>query len=90
MDIPKLSLNRCSVIIAEYNTGIVCYKDLTYYQNGIKEDEVFQSFDSFLEAKEYVINFVAANPKFECTIFDHSGEPLFAYDLNGEQKFLKE
>lgn len=85
MEIPKLSLNKCSVIIVEYNTGIICYKDLTYFQNGIKEDEVFQRFDSFLEAKEYVINFVATNPKFECTIFDHYGELLGVFDLNGER-----
>jgi hypothetical protein len=85
MDIPKLSLNKCSVIIVEYNTGIVCYKDLTYYQNGMKENEVFQIFDSFSEAKEYVINFVATNPKFECTIFDDCGELLAIFDLYGER-----
>lgn len=85
MDIPKLNLNECSVIIVEYNTGIVCYKDLTYYQNGIKENEVFQRFGSYLEAREYVTNFVASNPKFECTIYDHSGELLEIFNLDGKR-----
>ena len=87
MNSPLLKEGSCSVLIVENATGIIYKKDLTYFRNGENEDEVYQIFGTFQEAKEYAFTLVAVNPKFECSIFDHAGQHLFTYDENGERKY---
>jgi hypothetical protein len=87
MDAPKLEVNKCSVLIADNQTGHVFKKNLTVFLNGENESDVFQIFDNFTDAKEFVMQFVHSNPEFECCIFDYFGEHLFTYDRNGERKY---
>ncbi len=87
MDIPKLEANKCSVLIAEYATGHVFKKDLTLFLNGDDEQEVFKLFDNFYEANSYILNFIKANPEFECSIFNDNGEHLKTIDMTGEREF---
>ena len=87
MNTPKLKENKCSVLIAEYATGHVCKKDLTLFLKGHNEDEVFQLFETFQDAKEFALNFITNTPDFECAIFDAKGEHLATFDKQGERKF---
>lgn len=87
MNKPILKEKECSVLIAEYSTGIICNQDLTRFLNGHKKSEIFQIFESFQTAKGFVLDFVKANPKFECIIFNHEGVMLKTFDLNGERGF---
>ena len=90
MEAPKLKENNCSVLIAEYLTGHVCKKDLTRFRNGENENDAYQIFENFTKAKEFVIEFVAAHPGFECVIYDWQGEFLLDYDENGIRNFKPE
>jgi hypothetical protein len=87
MEAPKLEENKCSVLIAEYATGHVFKKDLTLFFNGDNEQEVYQLFDSFNDAENFVLNFIKSKPEFECSIYNDNGEHLITYDLTGERKF---
>ena len=86
MDAPKLEGNKCSVLIAEYATGQVFKKDLTLFIKGDNEQEVYQLFDNFHSAENFVLNFIKSNPEFECAIYNDNGEHLITYDLTGERK----
>ena len=87
MNAPKLEDNNCSVIIAEYSTGHVVKSDLTLFEKGEEENKAFQLFDNFIQAINYVTDFVQKNPKFECVIYNHLGEHLMTFDQKGERKF---
>lgn len=86
MKAPNLDKNKCSVLIAELATGHIFTKDLTLFLKGENESNLFQIFDSFQEAKEFALDFVSSNPKFECVLYDWSGKPLLKYDINGKRK----
>jgi hypothetical protein len=90
LEVPKLKQNNCCVLIAEYLTGHVCKKDLTIFRNGDNEKDAYQIFDNFTKAKEFVIEFVAAHPEFECVIYDWQGKLLLVYDENGIRNFKLE
>ncbi len=85
MDAPKLEIDKCSVLIADIQTGHVYKKNLTVFLKGENESDVFQIFDNFANAKEFVMQFVHSNPKFECVICDYQGQHLFTYDKNGDR-----
>lgn len=87
MQAPNLNENKCSVLIAEVATGHIFKKDLTLFLKEQNESDLFQIFDSFQEAKNFALNFVETNPKFECVIYDWSGKALFVYDINGEREY---
>jgi len=87
MKAPKLDENRCSIIIAEHKTGHVYKKDLTLFQNGDRECDVFLLFDNFNNAKEFALNFIKNQPEFECSIYNYTGEHLATFDKNGERKW---
>ena len=90
MDAPKLERNKCSVLIAEYATGHVFKKDLTLFFKGNNEQEVYQLFDNFYNAENFVLNFIESKPKFECSIYNHNGQHLKTYDITGERKFAND
>jgi hypothetical protein len=83
---PILEENNCSVLISEYATGHVFKRDLTLFLNGEDESEVFQIFDNFSNAKDFVLSFIKSNPEFECTIYNFKGDWLATYDQNGERR----
>lgn len=85
MNIPKLDENKYSILIAEYATGIVYKTNLTFYREGENENDVFQIFNNFTEARNHALKFVAENPKFECTIYDYRGEFISIFNLEGER-----
>ena len=85
MNIPKLDENKCSVLVSEYATGIVYKTNLTFYQQGENESDVFEIFDNHIDARKHTLKFVSKNPKFECTIYNHRGELISIYNLNGER-----
>lgn len=87
MDAPRLEENKCSLLIAQYETGHVFKKDLTLFLNGQNENEVFQEFYTFQYAKDFALNFLSKNPAFECSIFDNKGEHIATFDKDGERKF---
>jgi hypothetical protein len=85
MGIPILDNNKCSVLIAEYATGIVCKGDLTLFLNDRdNEGDAFQLFDDFSSAKEYAMNLSKERPEFECHIYDYNGNYLIGYNMKGE------
>ncbi|MBX7225201.1 MAG: hypothetical protein K1X55_04175 [Chitinophagales bacterium] len=88
MKAPILEENWCSVLIAEFATGIVFKKDLTLYQKEDSKAEVFQLFENFYAAESFVRNFINNKPEFECVIFNHKGEYLSAFDITGERIFV--
>ena len=86
MILPILKENNCSVLISEYATGHVFKRDLKLFLIGEDENEVFQIFDNFSNAKDFVLSFIKSNPEFECTIYNFKGEWLATYDQNGERR----
>jgi zona occludens toxin (predicted ATPase) len=58
MDIPKLKQNQCSVLIAEHSSGIIYKKDFTVYRNSKITNDVFEIFESYTQAEEFVKNFL--------------------------------
>lgn len=45
----------------------------------------FKYSTGLTNAKEFVIEFVAAHPEFECVIYDWQGKLLLVYDENGKR-----
>jgi hypothetical protein len=86
MKTPVLEVNKCSVLIADYATGHVLKKDLTLFLNGDKEEDVYQLFENFYEAENFVLKFLKTKPEFECSIYNHNGEHLKTSDNRGERK----
>lgn len=86
MKIPILDKNKCSVLISEYATGHVFKKNMTLFQHGENENEVFQIFENIVDARNHTVNFIAENPRFECTIYNQKGEFVTLFNLNGEWK----
>ena len=86
MNAPKLEANKCSVAIAEYKTGKVFKRNLSVFQGGENESDVFQVFNDFTQAKEFVVKFIKANSDFECTICNDQGEHVATFDPTGERK----
>ena len=84
---PVLEENKCTILIAEYATGHVYKKDLTLFLNGDNEEDVYQLFENFDDAEIFVLNFIKRKPEFECSIYNHNGEHLKTYDIQGERKF---
>lgn len=80
MKAPKLEKDKCSMLIAEYATGHVFKKDLTLFLKGDSEGDVYQLFDNFLDAENFVLNFIKSKPEFECSIYNHNGEHLKTYN----------
>ncbi len=82
---PILNTGHCSVAFTESETGIVYKKDLTaQYQNGEHSKDVFLEFESYADAEQFVKDFVSNNPQFECIIFDHAGNHLNTFNINGK------
>lgn len=85
MDTPELNENQFSVLIAEYSTGHVLKKDLTFFLVNENPDEVFQVFEGFESAKEYVLNLIKIRPDCECVIMDFKGAHVASFDRNGKK-----
>jgi len=83
---PILEQGKCSLAIAKFDTGHILKKDLTFFLNGENELDIFQIFDDFTDAKEFVNRFIKCNPEFEGTIYNFRGECIATVDLNGERK----
>jgi hypothetical protein len=73
MAIPILEESKCSVLIAEYATGIVYKTNLTLFLNDDNEEDVYQVFDNLLSAKDFAHQLIKSKPEFECSIFDNRG-----------------
>lgn len=86
MKAPVLEENKCSILIAEYATGHVFKKDLTFFLKGDNEEEVYQIFRNFYDAEIFVLNFIKSKPEFECSIYNYKGEHLKTFDITGERK----
>ncbi len=85
MQAPKLEKNKCSVLTVQYASGVVVKNDRTIFQKGDDENKVYQVFDNFIEAKNFIANFIRLEPLLECSIFNDKGEYLSTYNINGEE-----
>jgi hypothetical protein len=81
MRVPKKEQGY-SVLIDEFATGHIYNTDLTLFLKGENEHEAFY----ISKTKEFVLNLINTNPKFECVIFDFMGKHLTTYDKHGERK----
>jgi hypothetical protein len=86
MDIPKINDNQFAVGKAEYATGFVLTNDGKYFRNGEDISIMYEIFENYNEALNFVITKVKNNPKIECWITDSKGNHILTYDLNGERK----
>jgi hypothetical protein len=89
MDIPFLKDNQFAVGKAEYATGHILQNDNSLYRNGQDLHEMYEIFESYKEAEEFVIQKTSKYPEIECWIVDSKGEHVLTYDKNGERKFPK-
>lgn len=89
MKAPVLEENKCSILIAEYATGHIFKKDLKLFLKGDSEIDIYQLFDNYYDAENFVLNFIKSKPEFECSIYNHNGEHLKTYDVTGERKFSR-
>lgn len=86
MTYPKLLEHQLAIAQAEFSTGHVLNKNGSLYLAGNDINDVYEKFDSYDQAKEFVIKKVQNNPEVECWIIDYKGQTIFAYDKNGERK----
>lgn len=82
----NLSENQFGVGKAEFSTGIILKNDESYYRNDVEVDKIYDVFETYQTAKEFVINKVQSNTKIECWIINSKNETVFYYDQNGERK----
>ena len=86
MEIPYLKENQFAVGKAQYSTGIVLRNDGTIYKTGQNLKEMYEIFESYIEAEIFVLNKINDNPEVECWIVNSSGEHVITYDCEGERK----
>ncbi len=84
----NISENQFGVGKAEFSTGIVLKNDGSYYLSDVEVEEVYEVFETYQTAKEFVISKVQKNPKIECWIINSKNETVFYYDQNGERKLV--
>ena len=80
---PNLSEHQFAVLHALSSTGHVLKKHYSLFFSGDNINEVYSIFDSYNEAKEYVINQVEDNEKIECWIRNSENKAIFFYDKDG-------
>ena len=59
------------------------------FKTGQDLNEMYEIFESYEEAREFVIQKIKINPAIECWIVDNKGNHVITYDENGERKFSK-
>lgn len=87
MEIPKIKDNQFAVGKAEYSTGIVLKNDGSYYRSGDDLNEMYEIFESYVDAENFVITKIKEKPEIECWINDSKGNHIITYDLNGVRKY---
>lgn len=86
MQIPHLNRDQFAVGQAQYFTGHVLKHNGELFLEGEDENEVYKTFNSLGDAKEFMFETVANDPDIECWIIDFNGQTVFAYDRDGERK----
>lgn len=83
MKAPILNNGNYSLLISNYAFGQVCKKDLSLFEEGDLESEVFQIFEDLNAIEKFVSEFIKNNPDFECSLYDHNGQYIKTIDKNG-------
>jgi hypothetical protein len=81
----NLTERQFAVGKAEFSTGIALKNDGSYFHKGDSLNETFEIFESFDEAKKFVVRKVTQEPTIECYITNYKNETVFAYDKDGER-----
>jgi len=85
MDKPKLSPHQYAVGQAELKTGHILKNNKSLFLVGDDNNDAYQIFNFYEQAKEFSITRVNDNPDIECWIYDHTGQVTFGYDKHGER-----
>lgn len=86
MKAPILNRNEYSVLIAEYSTGIIYNKGFNKHSSTDNKENVYQVFQNFDFAINYVKSKVQEQNKFEFVIHDYNGEYLCKIDKTSDLK----
>lgn len=87
MTLPILKENQFAVGKAKYATGHVLKNDGSFFLTGENINEMYEIFENYEDAKNFVIEKVNENHEIECWIINSKGEHMFTYDQKGERKF---
>lgn len=79
MKSPILKSGRCSVLIAELQTGHLLTITSDVY---IGHGEIFQEFRNEEIAKSFCLDRINDNPEIECIIYDENGKASFYLNTN--------
>lgn len=83
MDIPYLIDGQFAVGKAEFTTGIVLSNDGTFYKSGSDLNIMYEIFDNYIKAENFVKEKLNINPNIECWIVDSKGSHVITFDKNG-------
>lgn len=72
MDAPFLESGFHSVLVNEYNTGIILNKNFEYHIN--KDESVFWKFEDLKKATEFIMSKLIENKNLEFSLYNNSGK----------------
>ncbi|PNW25596.1 hypothetical protein [Formosa algae] len=72
MDTPILETGFYSVLVDEYNTGIILNKNFEYLIN--KNESAFWTFKNLKKATEFIMSKLNENKNLEFSLYDNSGK----------------
>ncbi len=87
MEIPSLNEHQFAVGKAEFSTGHVLRNDGSIYEENQSLNEMYEIFDSYEEAEEFVLDKIKNNPEVECWIVNANGDHINTFDKNGKRTY---
>ncbi|MDN3657235.1 hypothetical protein QWZ08_16415 [Ferruginibacter paludis] len=83
---PKLAEQQFAIGSAEFSTGHILKKNGELFLTGDDFNDFWQIFNSFEQAKAFIIEKISRNRTIECWVIDFTGKTIFFYNKNGEQQ----
>jgi hypothetical protein len=82
MDKPILETGFYSVLVEEYNTGIILNKNFEYYINN--DESAFWTFENLKKATEFIMSKLNENKNLEFSLYDDSGKYIRGINKDSE------
>lgn len=79
--------NQFFVGQAEFKTGHVLRKDLSLFKTGGEREEIYEAFNSEIEAKNYAMKKNSENPEIEYWVENKIGKTIFYVSKNEVKEF---
>lgn len=80
---PKLNPGQVTLLRCDVNTGHVLRTNGELY---MQTGDIYQTFDSFDTAEQFISSAFADNPDIEFVVYDHEGEPVISWNKFEKKK----